>query len=108
MIKKTSVALIPPIIMLISVILLQGGKNILDGIYIGFPIIYIAQALLSKNVRWLSLGLFLTSAAFIVPINLLYNMGNCIELLIAYIILALISYIAKRLIIKKRKKRKNA
>ena len=84
---------------------MQGGKNILDGIYIIFPVVYIAIVLM--NEKWdVLVSLVLTSIAFIIPINLLYNMGSCIDLLVIYNVIAGITYLI-RVVIRKKKDKKN-
>ncbi len=103
MIKRILRVVLPAIFIALLVCAMQGGKNILDGIYIIFPVVYIAIVLM--NEKWdVLISLALTSLAFIIPINLLYNMGSCIDLLVIYNILALITYFIKTKIMKKKEK----
>lgn len=95
--KKTISILLPSLIILLSVILLRNDKNILIGIYFIFPIIFIAQGLIYTDLKKeLIIGLVLSSIAFIIPINLLYNMGSCIQLLLVYIVLSILSFFVKK------------
>lgn len=100
--KKILKIIVPSILMLILIFLLRGGKNILTGIYIIFPIMYIILALICSNFKKeLLISLILTSASFLVFINLWYKMGSCIDLALIYNALGFITFLIKRKIIKK-------
>ena len=103
--KRLIKILAPCLLMLILIYLLRDGKDILAGLFIYFPIIYIgigvACADLKKELIWC---LLLTSAAFMVPVNLMFNMGSCIDLLIIYLALGSGSYFIKRLVQKRKNK----
>ena len=105
MIRRILRIILPAIFIALLVCAMQGGKNILDGIYIIFPVVYIAIVLM--NEKWdVLISLVLTSIAFIIPINLLYNMGSCIDLLVIYNAIAGLVYLIKY-VIRKKKDRKN-
>ncbi|MBQ9086093.1 MAG: hypothetical protein IJY47_02780 [Clostridia bacterium] len=104
--KICSVILIPPVILAILTVSLQGGKNILDGVYFLFPLLFFVQALLSANITHLVLGALLSSVAFLFPINLLYHMGSCLELLTVYLFIAAAGYLIRHLFIRHRMKKK--
>ena len=105
MIRRILRIILPAIFIALLVCAMQGGKNILDGIYIIFPVVYIAIVLM--NEKWdVLVSLVLTSIAFIIPINLLYNMGSCIDLLVIYNVIAGITYLI-RVVIRKKKDKKN-
>ncbi len=105
MIRRILRIVLPAIFIALLVCAMQGGKNILDGIYIIFPVVYIAIVLM--NEKWdVLVSLVLTSIAFIIPINLLYNMGSCIDLLVIYNVIAGITYLI-RVVIRKKKDKKN-
>jgi hypothetical protein len=105
MIRRILRIILPAIFIALLVCAMQGGKNILDGIYIIFPVIYIATVLM--NEKWdVLVSLVLTSIAFIIPINLLYNMGSCIDLLVIYNVIAGITYLIKT-VTRKKKDKKN-
>lgn len=105
MIRRILRIVLPAIFIALLVCAMQGGKNILDGIYIIFPVVYIAIVLM--NEKWdVLVSLVLTSIAFIIPINLLYNMGSCIDLLVIYNAIAGITYLI-RVVIRKKKDKKN-
>lgn len=103
MIRRILRIVLPAIFIALLVCAMQGGKNILDGIYIIFPVVYIAIVLM--NEKWdVLVSLVLTSIAFIIPINLLYNMGSCIDLLVIYNVIAGITYLIRGVIRKKKDK----
>ena len=105
MIRRILRIILPAIFIALLVCAMQGGKNILDGIYIIFPVVYIAIVLM--NEKWdVLISLILTSIAFIIPINLLYNMGNCIDLLVIYNAIAGLVYLI-RFVIRKKKDKNN-
>ena len=102
--KRLIKILAPCLLMLILIYLLQGGKDILAGLFIYFPLIYIGIGIACADLKTeLILSLILTSAAFMVPVNLMFNMGSCVDLLVIYLALGSGSYFIKRLV----KKRKN-
>lgn len=91
----------PSILMIFLIFLWRDGKNILNGIYLAFPFIYIVLGIMSSALKKdLLISLILLSISFLIPINLMFNMGICIDLVIIYNILSYISY----LIIRKIKK----
>ncbi len=103
MIRRILRIILPAIFIALLVCAMQGGKTILDGIYIIFPVVYVAIVLM--NEKWdVLISLVLTSIAFIIPINLLYNMGNCIDLLVIYNAIAGLVYFI-RFVIRKNKDR---
>ena len=105
MIRRILRMVLPAIFIALLVCAMQGGKNILDGIYIIFPVVYIATVLMNEKGDVL-VSLVLPSIAFIIPINLLYNMGSCIDLLVIYNVIAGITYLI-RVVIRKKKDKKN-
>lgn len=106
--RSLAVLLLPPLAILTLTVALQGGKNILDGIYILFPLLFLIQAILSTNPKQLLLGMLLSTAAFLPPINLLYHMGSGIDLLTIYLLLATVGYLVKRAILKKQTNKKQS
>ncbi len=58
----------------------------------------------SSLKKELIIGFTLSSVAFIVPINLWYHMGSCIEFLVIYNILGIISYLIKNKVVHKNKR----
>lgn len=91
--KKILSIILPSLIIVSFMLLNRDGKGILLGIYLLFPITFIVQGLLHYNPKKdLALGFILSSLAFIIPINLFFKMGSCIELLLVYIILGFISF----------------
>lgn len=83
-------------VIFLTTFLSRADKNILIGLFLLFPIIFIVQGLLYSDFKKeLLIGFILSSIAFIIPVNLFYNMGNCIECLIIYNLLGVISYCLK-------------
>jgi hypothetical protein len=60
----------------------------------------------SEFIKEFLISLLLLSLTFLIPINLCYNMGSCIELLLIYVIFGCVSYFIKYFI-KKIAKRNN-
>ena len=104
--KKILKIIFPSVLMLILTYLLRGGKDILNGLFIIFPLMYILLGLIYSNLKKeLLISLFLTSLAFLIQINLYFNMGFCIDLVIFYNILSIICYFIKLKIKQTRNKR---
>lgn len=95
--KKAMYIILPSIIILALTFLGREGKNILIGLFLLFPIIFIVQGAIYLDLKkQLPTGFLLSSIAFIIPINLWFNMGSCIELLVIYNILGIISFFVKK------------
>lgn len=102
--KKVFRIIIPSILMLLLIYLWRSDKDILTGIYIVFPIIYIMVGIISSELLVeLIISLFLLSVSFLIPINLMFNMGNCIDLVIIYNILSGIGFLVKNKVKKLKK-----
>ena len=87
----------PSLLMVMLIFLWRDGKDILNGIYIAFPLMYIILGIITSDLKKeLLISLISLSISFIVPINLMFNMGSCIDLVIIYNILSCISYLIKR------------
>ncbi|MBQ6841239.1 MAG: hypothetical protein IJO63_03900 [Bacilli bacterium] len=95
--KRILKIIIPSMLMLLLIYLWRDGKDILNGIYIAFPIMYIALGIVSTDFKLeLLISLIFLSISFLIPINMIFNMGNCIDLVIIYNILSFISYLIKK------------
>lgn len=92
--KKILKIIIPSILMLLLIYLWRDGKDILNGIYIVFPLMFIILGLICSKIELL-ISLILLSTSFIIPINLMFNMGNCIDLMIIYNLLSATSFLIK-------------
>ena len=58
---------------------------------------YIILGIISSDIKKeLLLSLVLLSITFLIPINLWFNMGSCIGLVILYNILSSVSYLIKK------------
>ena len=101
--KKLLGIFAPVILMIISISLLRQNHDILFGIYIIFPLIYISIGM--SGFIELIVKLILTSAAFIIPINIWFHMGSCLELVFLYSFLAVVTYIVKQAVSKNKGKK---
>lgn len=109
MIRRIAKIIIPSAMMLLLIYLLRGGKDILEGLFCWFPLMYIAMGVICTDfVKELLAGMVLTSLAFLIPINLCFNMGTCIGWVLIYIALSCASFFIKELIKKKMKSKKTA
>ena len=94
--KRLVKIIIPSILILLLIYIWKDGKDILNGIYIAFPIIFIISGLICSDLKTeLLISFLLLSISFLVPINLLFNMGTCVDLIIIYNVLGCISYFIK-------------
>ena len=100
--KKILKIIIPSMLMLLLIYIWRDGKDILNGLYIAFPLMYIILGIISSDIKKeLLLSLVLLSITFLIPINLWFNMGTCIDLVIIYNILSIFSYLIKKKICKR-------
>ena len=94
--EKNIKIIFPSILMLMLIFLWRDGKDILNGIYIAFPLMYIVLGIINSDLKKeLLISLILLSISFLTLINLMFNMGTCIDLVIIYNILSVISYLIK-------------
>ena len=94
--KKIIKIISPSVLMLLLIILWRDGKDILNGLYVAFPIMYIILGIMCSDLKKeLLISLILLSIAFLIPINLWFHMGSCIDLVIIYNTLSVISYLIK-------------
>lgn len=94
--KKIIKIIIPSILVFLLIYLGRNNKDlILTGIYILYPLIYVFTSLINAK-KDLIISLVLLSITFLIPINIWFNMGTCIDLVIIYNILACVSYLIKR------------
>ena len=97
LVKKILSIILHSIVILAIILWGVADKNILLGLYLLLPIIFITQGTIySDNKNQLIIGFLLSSIAFIIPINLWFNMGNCIIFLIIYNILGVVSFLIKK------------
>ena len=100
--KKILKIIIPSMLMLLLIYIWRDGKDILNGLYIAFPLMYIILGIICSNMKKeILLSLVLLSITFLIPINLWFNMGSCIDLVIIYNILSIFSYLIKKKICKR-------
>ena len=95
--KKVLKVIVPSILMLLLRYLWRDSNDILNGIYIVFPLMYVILGLICSNFKKeLLFSLILLSISFLIPINLCFNMGTCIELIIIYNVISASSYLIKK------------
>ncbi|SFB44354.1 hypothetical protein [Clostridium frigidicarnis] len=69
------------------------SKNIILGIYIIFPIIFIIQGIISSNsIKTMLIGLLLSSISVMIPICMWYNMDSMIVPVIIYNLLGILVF----------------
>ena len=103
--KRIIKIIAPSILMLLLIYVWRDGKDILNGLYIVFPLMYILQGIICSNLKKeLLISLILLSITFLIPINLWFRIGSCIGFVIFYNLLGSISYLISCLIKKKIKK----
>ncbi|MGV3026308.1 hypothetical protein ACED96_11360 [Clostridium thermobutyricum] len=86
---------LPGIIILLFILIdIQNeySKNILVGIYLFFPLIFIIQGLIVDNKRDLYWGIGLSAYSIIFSISLFYNMGTVIIPTIIYAALGILAF----------------
>ena len=96
LVKKILSIILPSIVILAIILWGVADKNILLALYLLLPIIFIIQGTIYSDNKNIIIGFLLSSIAFIIPINLWFNMGNCIIFLIIYNILGVVSFLIKK------------
>lgn len=72
------------------------SKNIILGIYIIFPIIFIIQGIISSNsIKTMLIGLLLSSISVMIPISMWYNMDSMIVPVVIYNSLGVIVFLIR-------------
>ena len=95
--KRIIKIIVPSVLILLLIYLWRDGKDILNGLYLVFPLMYIVLGIICIDLKKeLLISLILLSITFLIPINLWFHMGNCIDLVIVYNVLGVISYLVKR------------
>ena len=105
-IRATILSVLPSLWVLFWIWLLSGGVDILAGLFIFFPLAYIAVGAVAR-APWRELlpALVFTSAAFLLPINLCFHMGSCIGYAVVYCIFAGLTYAVKRYVQSRRNRK---
>ena len=98
--------ILPHIFVFAFVILNREGKDILAGIFVLFPLLYIFLGARCNDLKTELIPSFIAlTLTFLIPINLLYNMGNCLDLALIYNILGIISFHTCKAIKNRRRRR---
>lgn len=99
--KKIIKIVVPSIVMFLLIYMWRDGKDILNGIYIVFPLMFMLLGIICSDLKdELLISLILLSITFLIPINIWFHMGTCIGLVFFYNILSFIIYLIKKQIIK--------
>ena len=93
---------VPSLLILGLIYHLRYGMDLLAGLLIYFPILHIVMGIACKGFRAeLIPAVLLANLAFLLPINLFFNMTSCIGYAVAYDLLSLVSFWIKSRICKK-------
>ena len=104
MIKRALKTICPAVLMTLLIYLMRDGKDILEGLYFVFPATYVLIGLIHSNTKIeFFLCLLMTTTAFLIPINLWFRMGTCIDLAVIYNVVALVIYLIKKKLEKRNK-----
>lgn len=99
--------LIMPLVVFLLFLYLKNFGDILTGVYILFPLCFIAQGVfLSKKIPHLVLAYILASTMILILTNLWYNVADTFGGVVTYWILGFIVYIIKKIILKQRECKK--
>ena len=100
-------ALIMPLVVFLLFLYLKNFDDILTGVYILFPLCFIAQGVfLSKKIPHLVLAYILASTIILILTNMWYNVADTFGGVVTYWILGIIVYIIKIIIFKQRECKK--
>ena len=95
--KKLIQTILPSLLIFIFIFIDSVGPsshNIIVGIYVLFPILYILQSIVLKDSEInLAIGFILSSIVIMVMTQIFYNMSSMIPALIVYIILGEVSFV---------------
>ena len=99
--------LIMPHIVFLLFLYLKNFGDILTGVYILFPLCFIAQGVfLSKKIPHIVVAYIFASAIILILTNMWYNVADTFGCVVTYWILGFIAYSIKIVIIKKKANKK--
>lgn len=99
--------LIMPLVVFLLFLYLKNFGDILTGVYILFPLCFIAQGVfISKKIPHLVLAYLLASTIILILTNTWYNVADTFGGVVTYWILGFIAYSIKTVIIKKKANKK--
>ena len=99
--------LIMPLVVFLLFLYLKNFGDILTGVYILFPLCFIAQGVFfSKKIPHLVLAYLLASTIILILTNMWYNVADSFGCVVNYWILGFIAYSIKTVIIKKKANKK--
>lgn len=97
--------LLPGLLVLWLIFALRGGVDILAGLFIFFPVLYILFGVACSKPVELLIGILLTDLAFLLPINLCFHMGTCLGYALVYSSLGAGAFFIKRKIQQRHKQK---
>lgn len=95
MIKKILKIIVPSLLILSFILIdrrIESSKNILVGLYLIFPMIFIIQGGLYKDFKKELVAGFMLSSMAVLSMDFLYKMNSILPVLVIYIALGLISF----------------
>ena len=99
------VLIMPPVVFLLFLYLKNFG-DVLTGVYILFPLCFIAQGVFLSKIPHLVLAYLLASTIILILTNMWYNVADSFGCVVNYWILGFIVYIIKKIILKQRECKK--
>jgi len=93
--KRIFKVIVPSLLMLLLIYIWRDGKDILNGLFVVFPLMYILLGLICNCKKELIICLIFLSISFLIPINLWFRMGTCIMYVIIWALLSFVSYLIK-------------
>ena len=98
--------LIMPLVVFLLFLYLKTFGDILTGVYILFPLCFIAQGVFLSKIPHLVLAYLLASTIILILTNMWYNVADTFGGVVTYWILGIIVYIIKIIIFKQRECKK--
>ena len=98
--------LIMPLVVFLLFLYLKNFGDVLTGVYILFPLCFIAQGVFLSKIPHLVLAYLLASTIILILTNMWYNVADSFWCVVNYWILGFIVYIIKKIILKQRECKK--
>ena len=98
--------LIMPLVVFLLFLYLKNFGDVLTGVYILFPLCFIAQGVFLSKIPHLVLAYLLASTIILILTNMWYNVADSFGCVVNYWILGFIVYIIKIIIFKQRECKK--
>ena len=98
--------LLMPLVVFLLFLYLKNFGDVLTGVYILFPLCFIAQGVFLSKIPHLVLAYLLASTIILILTNMWYNVADTFGGVVTYWILGFIAYSIKTVIIKKKANKK--